>query len=115
MSDHRTTWNRASFDVKTGSKIKGTPYACCWQNQSGYRYHSATFIPALGILHAGYYPVADPLEGWTPMLLQHGAFHEGHKPTASFTRGLGTILYWLKSLTLHSIGKPVKHRVGGYT
>src|SRR6266540_3479967 len=84
-----------------------------WQNQSGYRYHSATFSPALKTLSAGYYPVTDPLSSWTPTLLQHGALQEGHKPAASFTRGLGIILYRLKSLTLHSICNPIKHRVGG--
>ena len=38
---------------------------------------------------AGYHLVADPLEGWTPTLLQHGVLPVGHKLANLFTRGLG--------------------------
>src|SRR5438128_11317942 len=43
LSDLRNTRNRALFDAKTSSKTEGTPPEGCWQNQSGYRYHSANF------------------------------------------------------------------------
>src|SRR5207237_1200782 len=84
-------------------------------NQSGYRYQSATFSPALTIFMQVTIQTTDLLGGWKTALLQHGVLHEGHKLASLFTRGLGIILYWLNSLTLHSIGKPIKHRVGGYT
>src|SRR5438128_260875 len=45
MFGRRTTRNRVSFDAKSGSKTEGTPHAVCWQNQLGYRYHSANFQP----------------------------------------------------------------------
>src|SRR6266540_6090786 len=37
--------SRTTAQLKFGSKIEGTPYEGCWQNQSGYWYHSATFSP----------------------------------------------------------------------
>ena len=101
---------------KSSSKNEGIPPEGCWQNQSGYRYHSANFSPVLGVLHAGHKPVTEPLGtglqnhsgmGFDGMLhesrqlatarrhtdttrktlnLQPGVFHEGRKPSTSFSR-----------------------------
>src|SRR5207253_6437668 len=64
--------SRMTAQLKSSSKIEGTPHEGCWQNQSGYRYHSATFSPALGVLHEGHQPVTDPLMGWAPKPLSTG-------------------------------------------
>src|SRR5437762_1820382 len=42
--------DRALYDTKTSLETEGTPPKGCWQNQSGYQYHSTTFSPVLDVL-----------------------------------------------------------------
>src|SRR5207237_361507 len=75
---------------------KGVPYEDCWQNQLGYRHHSASFSPALNIfMQVTIQPLTCSGAGQTA-LLQHGALHEGHKPAFLIDSGAGHHLLWVK-------------------